>query len=197
MVPVVLMNPRPGGQTMAARKTPARRAPAKTSNPRRRRRAPARRAAPRRRNPATRKKNPKASILGMVIGGVAGIATGAAAHALDQTALGNMAVNGIVAAAGVVLGGVTSMWSPEAGMGIMGAALGVAAKQSIDDLRKVKPKKTEEAAPSQTQQIKGMGSDMSGAYGYLNAVGADLGAVGTDLGNEVDAYLNGMGAELG
>lgn len=188
---------------MAKRKT---RKPAARRKPTRR---PARRAAPRRRatkRKATRRRrrrNPakKFNVMGTLIAALSGGATGAAAYALRGQDLSMNAQAGILAAGGLVLGGLVSAIHPTAGAGIAGGGAALGALYAISQYQ----------AQRAAEQVEGLGRIPN--YGYrkfghtpaqpdyrnlpegMGAIQGDLGAVQGDLG-DYEATLQGMQAEL-
>ena len=172
-----------------------------------RRRTTARRAAPRRRT--TRKKttrrrrrrNPakKFAIKDTLFAGVAGIGAAGAAYGLKGQNLAPNTQAGILAAGGLILGGLISAWNKPIGAGLAGGGVALGAKMALESYM----------AKQAAEQAKGMGripnyavrkfgrTPQHPAYHHLpmGAVQADLGAVQADLGG-YEAQLTGFEAEL-
>lgn len=196
-VPVLLMNPEEEIDNMAKRRTTRRRTT--------RRKTTARRAAPRRRTTRRktttrrrrRKRNPlgKANVKDTLIAGLGGAAVGLGAYALKGQPVSATAQAGILAAVGLLAGGLATGWNKSVGAGIAGAGVGLAGKLALEQYM--------------ARQASGLGRIPN--YGYkkfghtpanpayhnlpMGAVRANLGAVQTDLG-AYEAMMNSVEAQM-
>jgi len=186
---------------MARRRTTRRRTTRRKTT--RRRAAPRRRVARKTtRRRRARKRNPlgKANIKDTLMAGLAGVAAGAGAYALKGQPVSATSQAGILAAAGLVLGGLASGWNKAVGAGIAGGGCAIAAKMAAEQYMASK-------ATSGLGRIPNYGYAKFGHtpahpfYHHLpqgspmGAVQADLGAVQADLG-AVQATMNSVEAQL-
>lgn len=192
-VPVLLMNPR---EDMAARRR-TRRTARKTTPTRRRRRAPTRR----RRTTTRRRRNPKMDLMGTLIAGLGGATMGGAAYALEgplaKANLEPWMVAAITGGSGLALGALVSMWHKQAGAGVAGGGMALAAKQAIDMFYAKQQTQGMGQIPAYAYQKFGA-TPSHAAYQHLpnpSYATAQLDAVGADLG-AVQAQLDAVEAQL-
>lgn len=183
---------------MARRRTTRRKATRRRTTrkaaPRRRRRTTTRRKVTRR-----RKRNPMKSfdVKGTLMASLAGAAAGAGAYGLKGQDLSANAQAGILAAGGLILGGLISAWNKPIGAGMAGGGVALGAKLALDQYM------AQKAATEGMGRIPNYGYRKFGhtpahpAYRNLpmGAVQADLGAVQADLGG-YQATMAGMEATL-
>jgi len=150
---------------------------------RRRRKSPTRRRVTRRR----RRKNPSVPFKALGVGILAGAALGGADYALaGQDKIPAKWTGAVEAAAGLLLGGLASMYQQDLGVGLAAAGVGLGVANSMQHFVK-------SSATSTTTT--------SGLYGpravaQLRAVQAPLEAVGAPVGGGVYADMSAVQAVL-